>query len=150
MANKKGTKTRRGSAKNEKVPSSANSDANKPSDKPKSPSYKTQGIIANMDLTARSFSIDPIPPYVFEQKKKGVAEKSILFVSTRGDKEGEDAILDAKIMTSDCSFSRMKGVDINTLIALKNGGIKIELEIELSGGKNKKKLTPKSLKTIKA
>jgi hypothetical protein len=70
MANMNGTKPKRGSAKKEKAPSSANSDANKPSGKPKSPSYKAQGIIANMDLTAHSFSIDPIPPYVFEQKKK--------------------------------------------------------------------------------
>ena len=148
MASKNGTKPGRGSAK--KAEAVVAADANKSSDKPKSPNYKTQGAIANIDLTTQSFSIDPIPPYVFEQKKKGVAEKSILFVSTRGDKEDEDAILDAKIMTSDCTFSRMKGVDLNTLIALKNGGIKIELEVELSGGKNKKKLTPKSLKTVKA
>jgi len=150
MANKNGTKPRRGSAKKEKAPSSANSDANKPSGKPKSPSYKAQGIIANMDLTARSFSIDPIPPYVFEQKKKGVAEKSILFVSTRGDKEDEGTILDAKIITSDCMFSTPKGVGLNALIALKNSGVKIEIEVELAGGENEKKLAPQSLKTVKA
>ena len=150
MANKNGTKPRRGSAKKGKAPSSAKSDANKPSDKPKSPSYKTQGIIANIDLIDGAFSIDPIPPYVFEQKMKGISEKSLLFVPTCGDNEDEGVIVDAKIVTGDCMFSTPNGVDLNALIALKNGGVKIEVEVELTGREKEKKLAPQSLKTVKA
>ena len=148
MTSKNGTKPGRGSAK--KAEAVVAADANKSSDKPKSPNYKTQGTIANIDLTTRSFSIDPIPPYVFEQKKKGVAEKSILFVPTCGGNEDVGKILDAKIITSDCMFSGPKDVDLNALIALKIGGVKIELEAELADENNKKKLTSQSLKTVKA
>lgn len=108
--------------------------------------YKTHGTIASIDLMNKSFTIDPISPYVFEQRKGDGSEKSIIFVS------GEDgnSNRNASIQTCNRAFKipTGKGIDLGVIIALKNGREKIELKVVSLKGKNSLKV--ESIEIIKA
>ena len=114
--------------------------------------YKTQGTIASIDLMCKAFTIDPVFPYAFEQKKGDVTEKYILFVLVE---DKDNVIKGAKILMRKPDFKismdKDKDVDLGSLIALKNGREKIELEVELKDDfdTGKDKLQVESLKTIK-
>ena len=96
--------------------------------------YKTQGTIASIDLMDKSFTIDPISPYVFEQGKGDSAEKFILFVSGEDSKSNRKA--NVQIRNRVFKIPEEKGVDIGVIIALKNGREKIELKVKSLSGKN--------------
>lgn len=116
--------------------------------------YKTQGTIASIDLMCKSFTMDPISPYVFEQRKGDSMEKFMLFVLVD---DKDNVIKSTKILTCKPDFkistnkNTDKDVDLGALIALKNGREKIELEVELKDDfdAGKDKLQVESLKTIK-
>lgn len=116
--------------------------------------YKTQGTIASIDLMDKSFTIDPVSPYAFEQKKGDGTEKSMLFVlvEEKGSAIKGAKMLSAKVLTCKSGFKMSKkDIDLGAMIALKNGREKIELEVELKDDfdAGKDKLQVESLKTIK-
>lgn len=89
--------------------------------------YKTRGTITSIDLIGRSFKIDPISPYVFEQKKGENSEKFMIFVTSENK---EKNIRDAWILKCNPYFKVPTDIDLCAIIALKNGREKIELEVE--------------------
>lgn len=89
--------------------------------------YKTQGTIASIDLMNKTFTIDPVSPYLFEQKKGDDTEKSIIFISEAEDKSG--TCRDAKMLASHQVFALPDQIDLGAIVALKNGRDKIELAV---------------------
>ena len=89
--------------------------------------YKTRGTITSIDLIGRSFKIDPISPYVFEQKKGENSEKFMIFVTSE---DKEKNIRDSWILKCNPYFKVPTDIDLCAIIALKNGREKIELEVE--------------------
>lgn len=94
--------------------------------------YKTQGMIASIDLMNKTFTIDPVSPYLFEQKDGDNTEKSIIFISEAGDKSG--TCRDAKMVTSHHVFALPDQIDLGAIVALKNGRDKIELAVDSFDG----------------
>lgn len=98
--------------------------------------YKTQGTIASIDLMSKSFTIDPISPYVFEQRKGDGTEKFILFISGDDCKSSRNA--NVQIRNRAFKMSTANGIDLGLMIALKNGREKLELTVKerMLSGKN--------------
>lgn len=94
--------------------------------------YMTQGTIASIDLMGKTFTIDPVSPYLFEQKKGDNTEKSIIFISESEDKRNENR--DAKMLASHQVFALPDKIDLGTIVALKNGRDKIELAVDSFAG----------------
>lgn len=132
---------------------------NAPSSKPavgahnsrKTSVYRTQGIITSISLMDKTFTIEPISPYVFELKKGDGTEKNTLFVLAE---DKDSAFKEAKILTGRQDYEIPKKIDLGAIIALKNVREKIELEAELNvgliEGRDKLKVKVKSLSTLKA
>ncbi len=108
--------------------------------------YKTRGTIASVNLTDKSFTIDPISPYVFEQRKGDGSEKFILFVSGEDGKSNRNA----NVQTCNRAFEIPSkiGIDLAVIIALKNGREKVELKVTSLRGKSSIKVA--SIEIIKA
>lgn len=123
-------------------------DAKKRTNKVRIPAcpYKTQGTISSINLMSKSFTIDPISPYVFEQRKGDGTEKFILFVSGEDCKIARNA--NVQIRNRAFAIPTVKGIDLGVIIALKNGREKLELKVKSLSGKNA--LEVESIEIIKA
>lgn len=88
------------------------------------PRYTVQGTVSVVDLTKRTFTLDPVSPHVFEGKDvDGTSIKSVIFVNAV-DKVG-------KIVECGKPFYIPHGIDLGAIIALKNGRDKVEISTSL-------------------
>ena len=110
--------------------------------------YKIHGTIASIDLIDVLFTIDPISPYVFEQKEEGSIKNFMIFVSSE---DTTSNIRGARILKCKPYFKAPEKVDLGAIIALKNGREKVEFEVELQDGFDveKDKIQITALKTMK-
>lgn len=152
MANSKAKSRKAGETKKQRsvedAPSLAPSDNTSSNSGVKSVCYKTQGTIASIDLVQHSFTIDPISPYVFEQKEEDSTKRFMIFVSSE---DTTNAIKGARILKCKPYFKAPGKVDLGAIIALKNGHEKVELEVELQDGfgVEKDKIQITALRTVK-
>lgn len=90
--------------------------------------FHTEGLIkevAIQDGTKVTFKLEPIAPYIFENKKDdGSTERCLLFVE-----DGKNPSA-AKIITAGYEFVAPKPADFHSLIIAKANRIKVKVEAE--------------------
>ena len=93
----------------------------------------TEGLIkevAIQDGTKVTFKLEPVAPYIFENKKDdGSTERCLLFVD---DDKNPSA---AKIITAGYEFVAPKLADFHSLIIAKANRMKVRIEVNIKGNK---------------
>ena len=106
------------------------------------PQYTIQGTVSVVDLTQRSFTLEPESPYIFENMGvDGVLKKSAVFLNVNNK--------EAKIVECEKAFSIPHCIDVGAIITLRNGRDKIEIKTSFEEDDGNRCIKVESLKTVK-